>query len=68
MTLVNPVGPRSAAGFAICPLCHTADSTTTGDEVAEGARWRCKRCSQMWNAERLATYAEYGRYVTRPVR
>ncbi|MDH4064800.1 MAG: hypothetical protein OEW19_10415 [Acidobacteriota bacterium] len=44
-----------------CPLCHTPDRTTTVGALAGGADWRCARCSQRWDAERLATVAAFER-------
>jgi hypothetical protein len=40
-----------------CPLCHTTQTGNTG-----GA-WRCVRCGQHWNAERLAAVAGYAVWV-----
>jgi hypothetical protein len=60
--------PLEPAGFAACPLCHTADATLTSAAVAAGADWHCVRCGQRWDAVRLAAVAacavwESGRVV-----
>jgi hypothetical protein len=46
-----------------CPLCHTVDTTVTGETVAAGAGWHCTMCGQRWDADRLATVASYAQYV-----
>ena len=48
-----------AAGLAICPGCHTAEPSLTMDAVNAGATWQCRRCTQRWDAVRLATVAAY---------
>jgi transposase-like protein len=50
---------RDALPTPTCPLCHTEDTTITGQAVAEGGAWRCARCGQLWSADRLATAAAY---------
>ena len=45
--------------FATCPACHTADSSITNLALSDGAGWHCSRCSQGWDARRLATAAAY---------
>ena len=51
------------ASLPTCPLCHTVDHTVTPAALAIGASWSCLRCSQRWDAARLATAAAYARYV-----
>jgi ribosomal protein L37AE/L43A len=55
---LTPLG-RDALATPTCPLCHTEDTTTTVQAVAEGSTWRCARCGQMWSADRLAAVALY---------
>lgn len=60
----NDIGMRSsdataAATATTCPLCHTVEASISGAALAEGASWRCVRCGQRWDAERLATAAAY---------
>ena len=63
LSLVPPLVPGvpaialEPAGFATCPLCHTADATMTSVAVAAGGDWHCVRCGQRWDAGRLATVA-----------
>ena len=45
-------------GFATCPRCHAVD-TMTNAALAAGGDWRCKRCSQRWDKDRIATVAAY---------
>jgi len=52
-------GERGLAPSPTCPLCHTVDHTITGEVLVAGGAWRCGRCGQMWDAERLATAAAY---------
>lgn len=51
-------------GPAKCPSCHTADLTMTEGAVAAGADWRCQRCSQRWDAGRLAAVAAYAEWLS----
>jgi predicted Zn finger-like uncharacterized protein len=44
---------------ATCPLCHTIDVTMSDDVLASGGWWRCTRCGQAWDAERLSVVAAY---------
>lgn len=48
-----------AAAFAACPSCHTTDQATTMAAVTAGGDWRCRRCGQRWDADRLAAVAAY---------
>jgi hypothetical protein len=41
---------------ATCPLCQTTQSFAA---PLDGGDWRCARCGQQWNAERLGTVARY---------
>ena len=53
-------GTREAiTGLATCPSCHTTDPTMTNDAVSSGASWRCERCTQRWDRDRLAVVAAY---------
>lgn len=54
----------AAAGFAICPSCHSAASSVTMASVEAGVAWRCTRCDQSWDAVRLATAAGYAAWDT----
>jgi predicted Zn finger-like uncharacterized protein len=47
---------------ATCPMCHTRASLTH-DEIEAGGSWRCVRCGQHWDAERLAAVARYAAWV-----
>lgn len=42
-----------------CPLCHMTHPSLTYGALESGADWRCSRCGQRWDAERLATVAAY---------
>jgi len=42
-----------------CPMCHTLTQSARDT----GGAWRCVRCGQSWNAERLATVAGYAVWV-----
>ena len=41
-----------------CPMCHTTQSAGNS-----GGAWRCVRCGQSWNAERLSAVAGYAGWV-----
>jgi len=45
-----------------CPMCH-ADASLTQSAVAAGGAWRCVRCGQHWNADRLTAVAAYSVWV-----
>jgi hypothetical protein len=47
------------AGLATCPGCYTAEPSLTMVAVNAGAAWQCVRCTQRWDAVRLATVAAY---------
>lgn len=55
---ISAGGPEGAP-MATCPLCHTVESTISNAALAGGASWRCGRCGQRWDAERLDTAAAY---------
>jgi predicted Zn finger-like uncharacterized protein len=52
-------GAAQTPAAGTCPLCHTVDRVVTHAALATGANWRCPRCSQTWDAERLAAAAAY---------
>jgi transposase len=64
-TNVNPVLPaeRAAPSSAVCPLCHTAETSISNAALTAGASWRCERCGQRWDAHRLETAAAYAATV-----
>ena len=45
-----------------CPLCHTVDETVTRDSLRAGATWKCTRCGQSWDGERLERVDAYTRF------
>ena len=53
----------TSAASAICPLCHTIDSTVTELILDAGGGWQCALCQQRWTRDRLDTVAAYGRWV-----
>ena len=46
-----------------CPVCRSKDLTTTGKKVTATSYWRCLKCGEIWNQERLGVGA---RYAPRP--
>jgi len=36
-----------------CPVCRSAELTTTGKKALASSYWRCLRCGEVWNQERL---------------
>jgi hypothetical protein len=46
-----------------CPMCHTAHPSLTDAAVDAGDGWRCSRCGQQWDAERLLTVSAYEAWV-----
>jgi len=49
-------------GFVTCPRCHTVDTALTNASLDAGGAWRCARCGQSWDKNRLATVAAYGEW------
>jgi hypothetical protein len=49
--------------LATCPMCHTQHPSLTRVAVAAGEEWRCSRCAQVWNEQRLSAVAAYARWV-----
>ena len=47
---------------ATCPMCHTRAAVTLG-AITAGGDWRCARCGQHWDAERLTAVATYAAWV-----
>jgi hypothetical protein len=41
-----------------CPMCH-AGASLTQSALEAGAAWRCVRCGQHWDADRLTAVAAY---------
>ena len=58
-TTVISIGATAPAHLAACPLCHTVDASVSNEALAGGASWRCERCGQRWDAERLSIAAAY---------
>jgi hypothetical protein len=72
MDLRSVPAPRAAAALiddepdvlaaATCPMCQTRSSLShTG--VESGSAWRCVRCGQQWEANRLAAVAGYAAWA-----
>jgi hypothetical protein len=55
----TPADPNPAT----CPMCHTAHPSLTRAAVAAGEGWRCSRCAQVWDEERLSAVAAYERWM-----
>jgi hypothetical protein len=58
-----PGGDPSTPGIATCPMCYTAHPSLTRAAVVAGEDWRCSRCGQQWDAERLAAVAAYAAWM-----
>jgi hypothetical protein len=62
----EPVADAAAlTGLATCPGCHFTEPSLTMVAVSAGASWRCVRCTQQWNATRLATVSAYMLWMSR---
>lgn len=57
------VTPADALDRAMCPRCQTTDASMTMSAVVAGAAWRCPRCAQRWDIDRLTTVAAYDAWV-----
>jgi hypothetical protein len=57
--------PAEFAGLAICPGCHTPERSLTMEAVNAGAGWQCSRCTQRWDAVRLAAVAAYMAWLSK---
>jgi transposase-like protein len=60
MTPVESV--QIVESWASCPLCHTVDKTVTLETLRAGASWKCARCGQSWDGERLERVNAYTRF------
>ncbi len=49
--------------LVVCPMCHTRASSLTRSALDAGGNWRCVRCGQYWDADRLASVAWYAAWV-----
>jgi hypothetical protein len=47
------VSPQEASPPKLCPVCRSTDLTTTDKKAAATAYWRCLKCGEIWNQERL---------------
>lgn len=45
-----------------CPMCH-AGASLTQSALEAGGSWRCVRCGQHWDADRLTAVAAYAVWV-----
>ena len=36
-----------------CPVCRSIELTTTGKKATVTSYWRCLKCGEVWNQERL---------------
>ena len=45
-----------------CPLCHALGPLSAA-AVAAGEYWRCARCAQEWDGERLSGFRAYAAWV-----
>ena len=60
--LIAPPLPDDAPStprIATCPMCHAAPPAV----ALAGDDWRCARCGQRWDAERLATVTAYAAWA-----
>ena len=53
----------SAPQVVTCPMCHTAHASLTCAALDAGAGWRCSKCGQRWDAERLLIVSGYEAWV-----
>jgi transposase-like protein len=47
------VSPEDAPPPKACPVCRSTDVTTTGKKATATSYWRCLKCGEVWNQERL---------------
>lgn len=61
----HPTGTTDSAATnrVVCPGCHTVAASMTWDAVVAGAAWRCARCAQHWDLDRLTAVANYGAWL-----
>jgi hypothetical protein len=58
-----PEGDPSTPRIVTCPMCNTAHPSLTRAAVVAGEDWRCSRCGQQWDADRLAAVAAYAAWM-----
>lgn len=61
---IAAVGAGFSAAPGACLLCHTVDNTVTQSGLDTGAYWRCQRCGQTWDAQRLAAATAYAQTLS----
>ena len=49
----NGVSPEEVPPPKVCPACRSVDLTTTGKKATATSYWRCLKCGEVWNQERL---------------
>jgi len=49
---------RDVTATIACPLCHMHGPVPAG-EASAAVGWRCTRCGQSWDGDRLAAVASY---------
>jgi len=52
---------REPAAPAKCPFCASDAIAATTQKVTAATYWRCEKCGQLWNSDRLRAQWEYGR-------
>jgi hypothetical protein len=55
--------PQDTSRRVTCPLCQTSHAWSTHEALQTGEGWQCVRCTQQWDAPRLATVAAYAAWV-----
>ena len=58
-----PADPPADPNLATCPMCHTQHPSLMRAAVAAGEGWRCSRCAQVWDEDRLSAVAAYATWV-----
>jgi transposase-like protein len=53
------VSPENVPAPKVCPACRSTDLTTTGKKATAMSYWRCLKCGEVWNQERLGGGARY---------
>jgi transposase-like protein len=42
-----------------CPFCYSKDISTVSKHPDKESYWRCGRCEEIWNAQRLLQAKQY---------
>lgn len=55
--------PPDSLRLVTCPMCHTPHASLTTAAFQAGGDWRCARCGQQWDVERVRAVTTYAAWA-----